>query len=124
MRAGRPLRTDDPRNLRLRACGYRGPPLLTEQLRNRRVQLELGIAPWLVESFVKLPQRDRPYRGSAAGVVAVRDEQDPLGGRIKLVAGAEEIHPGVVGQPLARYRYCDLIIGIELGQRSFRAYWQ
>jgi len=36
------------------------------------------------------------------------------------VTRAQEIHPGGVGQPLARYRYCDLIIDIQLGQHSFR----
>jgi hypothetical protein len=30
------------------------------------------------------------------------------------------VQPGGVGQPLARYRYCDLIIDSQLGQRSFR----
>jgi len=69
--------------------------------------------------LVQLPQRDRPYSGGAAGVIAVRDEQDPLGCRIELVAGAEEINSGGVGQRLACYRHFDLIIGIELGKRSF-----
>jgi hypothetical protein len=119
VRAGRPLRTDHTRDLRLRACGQCGPPSLTQHLRKRRVQLELWIAPWLVESFLNLPQRDRPYRGSASGIVTVSDEQDPLGGRIDLVTRDEKIHAGTVSQPLARYRYCDLIIDIELGQRSF-----
>jgi hypothetical protein len=66
--------------------------------------------------LVKLSERDRPYRGGASDVVAVANEQEPLGVWIELVARTEEIQPSGVGKPLACYHNGDVIIGIEIGQ--------
>jgi hypothetical protein len=44
------------------------------------------------------------------------NEQEPLGGRVELVARIEEIHPGGVGERVACHDQSNLITDVELGE--------
>ena len=70
--------------------------------------------------MIKLSKRHSAYRSAAGGDIPIRDQYQPLGGRMKLMARVEEVHPGRPTQPLARYHHCHLIISVELAERTLR----
>jgi hypothetical protein len=74
VKAGRPLRADNPHYLRLRACDHRAMAPLAEQFRNRRIQLKLRIAPRLVHIVIKLTQRHGTHCSLATEEITVGDE--------------------------------------------------
>jgi hypothetical protein len=70
--------------------------------------------------MIKLSERHGAHRSSAGDDIPVSDQYQPLGRRMKLMAGIEEVHSGGPGQPLARYHHCYLIINVELSECTLR----
>jgi hypothetical protein len=66
--------------------------------------------------MIKLSQRHGTHGSLAGGDVPVSDQYQPLGGRMKPMAGNEEVHSGGRGQPLARDDQRHLISNIELSE--------
>lgn len=118
MGAGRPLRAHYPDCHRLGACCHRSPGSLAEQLRNFSVELKLWVAPRLVQVVIEMSERHCPHVCAASGDISVRNEQDPLRGRVELVARIEKVHAVGVSERLACHDQGDLITDVELGECS------